>query len=393
MSHNFEALVREVNQDVLRWRRHIHANPELSFEEAATADYIAEQLSAIPGVTLTRLTPNSVIAELTGDHNGPIYALRADIDALPIQEETDEEWRSTHPGVMHACGHDAHAAMLLGAVKVLSQCRSSLKGTVRFIFQHAEEAPPGGAQELVKLGVLDGVSMIFGLHVLPNYPTGQIALKEGVFSGSSDNFDILLKGRGGHGSMPHMCIDPVTIGAEMVTAMQQIVSRKLDPVSAPVLTIAVFQAGEVYNVIPDTARLAGTLRTHSAEVRAKVPSLVEKTVKGIAFAHGAEVEVKWTKGYAIGNNHPEACAIARRVIKKERGEASFIEVTTPIYGSEDFSSYQEKIPGAFVFIGSGNESKGATYGVHHPRFKLDEDALAIGVQLHVGFIRQLLMSE
>lgn len=393
MSHNFTALVQEVNQEVLRWRRHIHAHPELSFKEAATADYIAAQLEDIPGVTLTRLTPNSVIAELSGDKSGPIYALRADIDALPIQEESDEEWRSTNPGVMHACGHDAHAAMLLGAVKVLSQCRSSLKGTVRFIFQHAEEAPPGGAQELIKLGVLDGVSMIFGLHVLPNYPTGQIALKEGVFSGSSDNFDILLKGRGGHGSMPHMCIDPVTIGAEMVTAMQQIVSRKLDPLYAPVLTTAVFQAGEVYNVIPDTARLAGTLRTHSAEVRRQVPLLVEQTVKGIAYAHGAEVEVKWTQGYAIGNNHPEACAIARSVIKKERGEEAFVEVTTPIYGSEDFSSYQEKIPGAFVFIGSGNESKGATYGVHHPRFKLDEDALTIGVQLHVGFIRQLLMAE
>lgn len=393
MSHNFAALVNEVNEDVLRWRRHIHAHPELSFKEAATADYIAEQLSAIPGVTLRRLTPNSVIAELTGDTHGPIYALRADIDALPIQEESDEEWRSTNPGVMHACGHDAHAAMLLGAVKVLSQCRSSLKGTVRFIFQHAEEAPPGGAQELVKLGVLDGVSMIFGLHVLPNYPTGQIALKEGVFSGSSDNFDIILKGRGGHGSMPYMCIDPVTIGAEMVTAMQQIVSRKLDPLHAPVLTVAVFQAGEVYNVIPDTARLAGTLRTHSAEVRTKVPLLVEQTVKGIAQAHGAEVSVSWTQGYAIGNNHPEACAIARRVIKQERGAGSFIEVTAPIYGSEDFSSYQEKIPGCFVFIGSGNESKGATFGVHHPRFKLDEDALTIGVQLHVGFIRHLLMSE
>jgi amidohydrolase len=166
MTINFEALVSEVNADVVRWRRHIHANPELSFQEAKTADYIAEQLSAIPGLTLTRLTPNSVIAELTGDRSGPIYALRADIDALPIQEESDEPFRSTNPGVMHACGHDAHAAMLLGAAKVLAQCKSSLKGRVRFIFQHAEEAPPGGAQELVKLGVLDGVSMIFGLHVL-----------------------------------------------------------------------------------------------------------------------------------------------------------------------------------------------------------------------------------
>lgn len=393
MTINFEALVSEVNADVVRWRRHIHANPELSFQEAKTADYIAEQLSAIPGLTLTRLTPNSVIAELTGDRSGPIYALRADIDALPIQEESDEPFRSTNPGVMHACGHDAHAAMLLGAAKVLAQCKSSLKGRVRFIFQHAEEAPPGGAQELVKLGVLDGVSMIFGLHVLPNFATGKVILKEGVFSGSSDNFDIILKGRGGHGSMPHMCIDPVTVGAEVVTAMQQIVARKLNPQHAPVLTVAVFQAGGVYNVIPDTARLAGTLRTHNAEVRERVPQLVEQTVMGIAQAHGAQAEVKWTRGYAIGNNHADACAIARRVVARERGAEELIELSEPIYGSEDFSSYQEKIPGCFLFIGSGNESIGATHGVHHPRFKLDEDALAIGVQLHVGFIRDLLIAE
>ncbi|WP_447872507.1 amidohydrolase [Serratia fonticola] len=391
MNMNIEQLIDGVEQQVLQWRRHIHANPELSFQEAQTADYIAGQLASLGPLKITRPTPNSVVAELQGTAPGPCYALRADIDALPIQEESDEPFCSTRPGVMHACGHDAHSAMLLGAASVLCQLQAQLQGSVRFIFQHAEEVPPGGAQQLVDLGVLDGVKMIFGLHVMPNFPTGEVGLKQGVFSGSSDNFDIVLQGKGGHGSMPHLCIDPVTIGAEIVSALQQIVARKLDPLNAPVLTVATFQAGDSYNVIPDTARLAGTLRTHNQEVRDRVPLLVEQTVAGISQAHGASYKVDWTRGYTIGNNHPDACVIAREVVAEAVGPQALRELTSAMFGSEDFSSYQEKVPGCFLFIGSGNEAIGATYGVHNPRFKLDEAAMQIGVKLHVGFIRHLLM--
>lgn len=388
---NIEQLIADVEPQVLNWRRHLHAHPELSFHEAQTADYIAEQLASFGPLTLTRPTPNSVVAELQGAAPGPCFALRADIDALPIQEENEEPFCSTRPGVMHACGHDAHSAMLLGAARVLCQLQSQLQGSVRFIFQHAEEVPPGGAQQLVDLGVLDGVKMIFGLHVMPNYPTGEVALKQGVFSASSDNFDIVLQGKGGHGSMPHLCIDPIPIGAEVVSALQQIVARKLDPLNVPVLTVATFQGGDSYNVIPDSVRLAGTLRTHSREVRERVPQLVEQTVAGISQAHGASYKVSWTRGYTIGNNHSDACAIAREVIAETLGMQALREMTTPMFGSEDFSSYQEQVPGCFLFIGSGNEAIGATYGVHNPRFKLDEAALLIGVKLHVGFIRRLLM--
>nr|WP_142008048.1 amidohydrolase [Serratia fonticola] len=391
MKMNIDLLIASVEQQVVNWRRHLHAHPELSFQEAQTADYIAEQLASFGPLKITRPTPNSVVADLKGAEPGPCYALRADIDALPIQEENDEPFCSTRPGVMHACGHDAHSAMLLGAASVLCQLQSQLHGSVRFIFQHAEEVPPGGAQQLVELGVLEGVKMIFGLHVLPNFPTGEVAIKQGVFSGSSDNFDIVLQGKGGHGSMPHLCIDPVPIGAEVVTALQQIVARKLDPLNAPVLTVATFQAGDSYNVIPDSARLAGTLRTHNQEVRERVPLLVEQTVAGISQAHGASYKVDWTRGYTIGNNHPDACAIAREVVAEAVGPQALRELTTAMFGSEDFSSYQEKVPGCFLFIGSGNEAIGATYGVHNPRFKLDEAALQIGVKLHVGFIRRLLM--
>jgi len=393
MAFNFEAMLAEVKDDVLRWRRHIHAHPELSFQEHNTADYIAGELSGFGGLTLTRLTPNSVIADLKGAHDGPRYALRADIDALPIQEENDEAFCSTVPGVMHACGHDAHAAMLLGAAKVLSQCQSMLHGSVRFIFQHAEEVPPGGAQELVDLGVLDGVEKIFGLHVMPNFPTGEVALKEGVFCASTDNFDITIEGKGGHGSMPHLCIDPVTIGAEVVMALQNVVSRRTDPLQVPVLTIATFQSGESYNVIPERVKLAGTLRTHHASVRQQVPQQMEQMIAGITAAHGARFTLTWTRGYASGNNHPDACAIARKVVRDALGEQALREMAHPLFGGEDFSSYQQKVPGCFLFIGSGNESIGATYGVHNPRFRLDEAALQIGVKLHVGFIQHLLLNQ
>jgi len=392
MTIDFTKLISEVNADVVRWRRHIHAHPELSFHEQATADYIAEQLAGFGPLLINRPTATSVVAELKGSTAGPIYALRADIDALPIVEEKGEEFTSTHSGVMHACGHDAHTAMLLGAAKVLSQCQSTLRGTVRFIFQHAEEVPPGGAQELVKLGILEGVTMIFGLHVMPIAPTGKVMLKEGVYSASSDNFDIVLKGKGGHGSAPYLCIDPITVGAQAITALQNIVSRRLNPSVAPVLTISTFHAGDIYNIIPDTAHLSGTLRTHSVEVRREVPTMMAQTLSGIGQAFGAEFDITWSKGYTVGHNHPDASAIARRVIIKELGEEALQEGNFPMFGSEDFSAYQEKIPGCFLFVGSGNPQINANYMVHNPLFKLDEAMLAIGVRLHVGFIREVLMN-
>ncbi|WP_314520436.1 amidohydrolase [uncultured Lelliottia sp.] len=393
MAFTIEAMLDEVKEDVLRWRRHIHAHPELSFQEHKTADYIADALASFGGLTLTRLTPNSVMADLEGAYDGPCFALRADIDALPIQEENDEAFCSTVPGVMHACGHDAHAAMLLGAAKVLTQCQSMLHGSVRFIFQHAEEVPPGGAQELVDLGVLDGVEKIFGLHVMPNFPTGEVGLKEGVFCASTDNFDITIVGKGGHGSMPHLCIDPVVIGAEVVTALQNVVSRRTDPLQVPVLTIATFQSGESYNVIPERIKLAGTLRTHHDSLRQQVPQQMAQIIAGITAAHGAQFTLTWTRGYASGNNHPEACAIARKVISATLGDQALREIAHPLFGGEDFSSYQQKVPGCFLFIGSGNEHIGATYGVHNPRFRLDEAALQTGVRLHVGFIQHLLLNH
>lgn len=391
MTFNIDILTDEVAHDVSRWRQHIHANPDLSFQEQATADYIAAELASFGPLELRRLTPNSVVAELKGKLPGPVWALRADIDALPIQEESGEAFSSCKPGVMHACGHDAHAAMLMGAAKVLCHFQDKLKGSVRFIFQHAEEVPPGGAQELVNLGVLQDVEYIFGLHVMPDKPTQTLSLKEGVFSASSDNFDIVITGKGGHGSMPHLCIDPIVIGAEIVSALQQIVARKLDPLHAPVLTIATFQSGESYNVIPNRAHLAGTLRTHDQKVREQVPQLMQQVISGIVSAHGASFDIQWQAGYAVGNNHASACEIARKVIEENFPPQTLHTVTTPLFGSEDFSSYQQHVPGCFIFVGCRNPDKGAVWNVHNPHFLLDEDAMKVGVKTHLSLISQMFV--
>lgn len=389
MKSTLENLIRDVHDDVIRWRRHIHANPDLSFQEKPTADFIARELAALPELVLSRPVENSVIAVLQGEKPGPMWALRADIDALPLQEESGETFSSTKAGVMHACGHDAHTAMLMGAAKVLCRLRHQLHGSIKFIFQPAEEVPPGGARELVEKGVVDDVEKIFGLHVFPTSPTGKITLKEGVYVASSDNFDITLFGQGGHGSMPQFCIDPVVIGAEVVTALQNVVARNLDPINAPVLTIATFQAGDSYNVIPDSARLAGTVRTHNQQVREQVPQLMQRIVEGVVSAHGARCEIRWQQGYAVGNNHADTNAIAKAAIAEHFVEGTLQLADRALFGSEDFSSYQEKIPGTFLFIGCGNEEKGAVWNVHNPHFRIDEAALAVGVKTHIALVSAL----
>ncbi|WP_320725307.1 amidohydrolase [Enterobacter cloacae] len=389
MKSSTENLIRDVHDEVIRWRRHIHANPDLSFQEKPTADFIARELANLPALTISRPLENSVVAVLQGEKPGPMWALRADIDALPLQEESGEAFSSTKPGVMHACGHDAHTAMLMGAAKVLCHLRSQLCGSIKFIFQPAEEVPPGGARELVEKGVVDDVEKIFGLHVFPTSPTGKITLKEGVYVASSDNFDITIVGQGGHGSMPQFCIDPVVIGAEVVTALQNVVARNLDPINAPVLTIATFQAGDSYNVIPDSARLAGTVRTHNQQVREQVPQLVQRIVEGVVSAHGARCEIRWQQGYAVGNNHADTNAIAKAAIAAHFEEGTLQLADRALFGSEDFSSYQEKVPGTFLFIGCGNEEKGAVWNVHNPHFRIDEAALAVGVKTHVALVSPL----
>ncbi|SET07045.1 amidohydrolase [Thorsellia anophelis] len=388
MNPTITSLIKASESDISRWRRHIHANPELSFQEFETAKYIFNELSQYKELEISQPTPNSVVARLQGNQPGKCIALRADIDALPLQEESGESFQSTKPNIMHACGHDAHTAMLMGAAKVLSTMKDVIKGEVVFIFQHAEEVPPGGAQELIEIGILDNVDMIFGLHVWPGAPVGTVVIKPGVFCASTDNFDIKIQGKGGHGSMPHLTIDSVLVAANIVTNLQSIIARRLDPIYAPVLTIAKLQAGNSYNVIPDTAHLAGTLRTHSKAVRESVPTLIQQTIEGICHAYGAKFEIEWTKGYTVGINNAEACQIANDMIHEYLPDLKITTFEHPNFGGEDFSAYLEKVPGAFMMIGVGDSAD--YYNVHHPKFKINEAALTVGTSIHVGLIIKLL---
>lgn len=395
---SFEQLMQEAKMcrpDVVAWRRHLHANPELSWEELKTAAYITETLQgfACPQLTLSHPVPTAVVADLKGTGGpGPIVALRADIDALPLDEANDLPFKSTRPGVMHACGHDAHTAMLLGACKVLCAHVQEIKGTVRFIFQHAEEKLPGGARELCGLGVMDGVKRIFGIHVGPLLPPGTVAIREGVMTSCSDSFTIRVRGRGGHASMPQLLVDPVPIAAEVVTAIQTIVSRRIDPKLAPVVSITTMTTGpnESHNVIPDEVKLLGTIRSQDLTVRNAVPEAIERIAKGICEAHTASYTFDLLKGYDMVNNDKEVTQQVRAIALKLVGgdEKRIVTMEHPMFGGEDFSGYQQHVPGTFLVVGIGHKAP-----PHSCEFMIDEDGLPYGVCMHVGFIHENLIAS
>jgi len=372
-----------LNEQVIAWRRHLHRHPELSFQESETADYIEAQLRAMDGLTLSRPTPTSVLAVLRGETPGRTVLLRADMDALPIQEDTGLDFASTRAGVMHACGHDGHTAMLLGAARTLTRGRASLQGEVRFIFQHAEELFPGGAQQVVDAGVMDGVDTAVGTHLFSTIPVGQIALKAGALMAAPDVFEITVIGRGGHAAMPHETTDPVVIAAHVITAMQSIVSRLRDPLEPAVVSVTTLRAGNADNVIPDTATLTGTVRTFDPGLRDIIPAQLERLVQGVTAAFGATHTLTYTRGYRATVNDPAVTEVLRQVVRDTVGEGALTEAT-PTMGGEDFSAYLTRAPGAFILIGAGNPQKGVTAPHHHPHFMIDEDALQMGVQVLVG---------
>lgn len=375
---------------VIAWRRDIHANPELSFHETRTSDLVRDALVSF-GLEVTQPTETSVLGILRGSSPGRTVALRADMDALPLTEETGLAFASQKPGVMHACGHDAHTAMLLGAAKALTGMRAQLRGVVKFIFQHAEEQPPGGAKELVAAGILDDVDAIFGLHIM-NQRAGTIVIPHGRASTAVDGAYITIQGRGSHGSMPQHGIDPVVVGAEIVLGLQTVVSRSIAPDHFAVATVGTFQAGEAPNVIPDTARLGVSVRTSDAGDREYVKQRVEEIVAGIGAAHRASSSVEWQEGFgAVINN--EACAqVAFAAASKvlSRGDVGWGPATS---ASEDFSAYSNKIPGCFIFLGGGDESQGYPYQNHHRKFDIDEAALEAGVRAEVQIALDYLSSD
>lgn len=373
-----------VRDQVIAWRRHLHQHPELSFHETETAQFVADTLASFGGLALSRPTPTSVMARLLGGAGpGPVLAIRADMDALPILEANTHGFVSQTPGVMHACGHDGHTAMLLGAVKVLVARRAELRGEVRFLFQHAEELYPGGASAMVAAGVLDGVEMVIGAHLWLAMPVGKVAVKTGVLMASNNTFRLTITGAGGHAAIPHQTVDPIVIAAHVITNLQHIVARNVDPLDTAVISVTQISGGTTTNVIPGQVELAGTVRTFDATLRTAMPGLMERVIAGVTAAHGATYHWAWEDGYQAVVNDEAATDLVRRAVIRGVGEALLVEAK-PTMGSEDFSAYQQAVPGAFFFIGARNEARGIVHPHHHERFDLDEEALDHGTRIFVA---------
>ena len=384
-----DSFVEDVRDEVIRWRRHLHRNPELSFKERETSRFVYETLESFDGLELSRPTPTSVVARLIGEKSGSTIALRADMDALPITEENDFEFVSKNPGVMHACGHDGHTAMLLGTAKILSGMKEEIRGEVRFLFQHAEEIYPGGAEDMVEAGVLDGVDAIIGIHLWSQSEVGKIGLVYGPMLAAPDTFKIVVKGEGGHAAMPHQTVDSIAVGAQVVTNLQHVVSRNTDPLDNVVISVTKFVGGTTHNIIPGSVEMEGTVRTLDEEVRKEVPETMERIISGIAEAHGASYHFEYQRGYRPVVNDERVTRAIEETVREVFGEAA-IEMMRPLMAGEDFSAYQQTSPGTFFYVGAGNEEKGITYPHHHPRFTVDEDALENGIKMFVHATFRLL---
>lgn len=370
---------------IIKWRRHIHQNPELSFEEVNTSQYVEDILKSLGNIEVTRPSKTSVLGILRGAGEGRTVAFRADMDALPVQEDTGLPYAFQVEGVSHACGHDAHTAMLLGTAATLSKMGKDINGTVYFIFQHADETPPGGAIDIIESGALDEVEAFFGMHVLPNFPVGHIGIITGdPASTASDEFRLTITGKGSHGSMPHLGIDPIVIGAELVGALQTIVSRNVIPGEMTVLSIGKFQAGNAPNVIADQAELAATIRTTSAETREYVEKRIKNIVDHTVKAHGGTYDLDYTLGYPSIVNDTELTEFAKNSASKILGEDKIFDAPA-MTASEDFAFYKEIAPISFVTLGIGDGPAN-----HNPGFNLDEDALENGVKAQVQVLLDYL---
>jgi amidohydrolase len=362
-------------------RRDIHAHPELGNQERRTPALIVATLKPL-GLEIHEGVGGGVVAVLRGAHQGPTLALRADMDALPLDEEGERPYRSTVPGVMHACGHDGHVAMALGAARLLHALRDHLHGNVKFLFQPAEETY-GGASEMIAEGCLTQdppVDAVFGLHIEPSGAAGELHVRDGAIMASADVVRVTVHGRGGHASEPHACIDPVPAAAQIITNVQTMVTRGFDANNPVVISITFLQAGSAFNIIPSEVVLAGTVRTVDPAVRAEMPARIEHLARHTAAAFGAGADVAYVHGSGVVVNHAGFTDFVRQVVGEARGGESVIELEHPMMGAEDFGLYLEHVPGTFAFLGARPAHQEA-FPLHHARFDFDERALPVGVEI------------
>ncbi|MGB3389439.1 MAG: M20 aminoacylase family protein [Pseudaminobacter sp.] len=370
----------ELQDEITGWRRTLHQNPELNYDVFETAGFVSARLKefgcdeVVPGIGRTGVV--GVIRGNLGD--GATIGLRADMDALPITEATGRPYASSNPGKMHACGHDGHTAMLLGAAKYLAETRN-FAGSVAVIFQPAEEGGAGGLA-MVQDGMMDrfGISQVFGMHNMPTLPVGQFAIRPGPILAATAEFTITVKGKGGHAAMPHLGVDPIVTGSQIVGALQTITARTIDPIDSVVVSVTKFNGGSAYNIIPDTVELAGTVRTLRKEVAARARERIHEICAGIGAAMGANVTVDYDTNYPVTFNHPQETDFAAGVAEEIAGQGGVRRDMQPIMGGEDFSYMLEARPGAFIFIGNGDSAT-----LHHPAYDFNDEAIAHGVSYWV----------
>lgn len=386
ITEKIKVISNKVFPELVKLRRELHQYPELAFQEFKTSERIAKELNKLKVKVKKGIAKTGVVGMLEEKKNGRTVALRADMDALPILEQTDFPYKSKNKGVMHACGHDLHMTCVIGTATILSELKDELKGNVKFIFQPSEEVQPGGAKPMVEAGVLKNpnVSGIFGLHCDSAIPVGKIGVRDGPMMAQADDFDIVVKGKGGHGARPHDGVDAIVVASQIIQALQTIPSRKISPVEPVVISIGKIEGGTARNIICDRVILKGTARSLSQEVARKIPTLLKEIASGIAKSAGATVEVDYHVGYPVLINYPDASDLARSVISKMYGREAVFEIIKPMMGAEDFAYYLQKVPGSFLRLGIRNPAKDAIHPWHHPKFTVDEDAIKIGASILAG---------
>ncbi len=377
--------LEEIFPELVTFRRDLHMYPELSFEEVNTPRKIAEYLEGLGLVVRTGVGGRGVVGKLVGGKPGKTIALRADFDALPIQDEKDVEYKSRIPGVMHACGHDIHTSSLLGVARILSEVKEEVKGTVVFIHQFAEEQIPGGAISMIEDGCLEEVDAIYGIHVWSSLPVGTVGIIKGYAMAAGDKFDIEVIGKGGHGAKPQTTVDSLLVGTQLVNNLHHIVSRRIDPLKPAVLTVGTFNSGQAFNVIPGRASLSGTVRTFDEDVRNYMEESIRQVSKATCDSAGAEVMVSYERGYPSLYNHPEHIDRAEGIALKVVGEDN-VKYPLPSMGMEDFAYYVKEVPGAFIFVGGGNPEIDADYPQHHPKFNADERSILVSGKMFLSLI-------
>ncbi len=374
----FERLEDLVPQ-MIDLRRDLHQHPELSFHEVRTPKLIADFYEELGMDVKINVGGRGVVASLEGAMPGKTVGLRADFDALPINDEKEVPYKSTVPGVMHACGHDGHTSTLLHLAKALHEQKDQLAGRVVFIHQFAEEITPGGAKPMIEDGCLEGVDVLFGTHLWSGFPTGTIAYKAGRIMAAADSFEIVIKGRGGHGGIPHEALDSIVIASQLVGNLQQIVSRFINPSSTAVISIGSFHAGSAFNVISETATLKGTVRTFDRDVREKIIGYMEQMIKGTCESSGAEYTFSYDRGYPPVVNHEKETVMLKEAAERVADVKNVVETEALMIG-EDVAYYLEEIPGTFFLTGAGNAESKSTYPHHHPMFDIDENAMLIAAK-------------